>query len=89
MGELGEIGLLEFLLEADPVVPNLVQALAEDLAEARRIKGLAVVGPAQPVDGFLGSVGQRQIGEETRAVEVVVDPDLEVDSDSFGFEPER
>ena len=36
-----------------------------------------------------GPVGQRQAGDEARAVEVGVDADLEVDRGAFGFEAQR
>src|SRR4051812_10469142 len=77
------------MLEDDPVGPGGVERLAEDVLELARIKGLRVFRAAQPVHGLVDPVGQREIGKETRSVEVGVGADLKVDLSALAFEAER
>ena len=84
-----EVFGLEPALELEPLIPSLVERLAEDVAELACVKGLAVVRAAEPFDSPLRPVGKSEIGEEAGAVEVAVGPDLEICRRAFAFEPER
>ena len=46
----GEIGVLELVLERDPVVPDVVERLAEHVLELAGVEGLGILRPAQPFD---------------------------------------
>ena len=85
----GEVLLLPFMLEGDPVVPRIGQRLAEHLLELGDVVALGIVAALQPRDHLFGAVGQREIGIEARAVEIGIGPDLEIDGIAFGFEAHR
>ena len=84
-----QIGRLECLFPRDPVGPRAVERRPEHLPELARIIGLAALVAAQPFDHFFGRVVERQVAEEAGAIEIFVDPDLEVDRDAFRFQPDR
>ena len=59
------------------------------MLELARVEGLRILGAAEPFDGLVDPVGQREVGEEAGAVEVGIGADLEVDLGAFALQPER
>ena len=88
-GELGQLLLLEVMLEADPFGPGVAQFAAEHLFELGGVKRLATLVAAEPLDNLVGAIFERQPRVEAGAVEIIVDPDLEVDRRALRFEAER
>ena len=88
-GKLGEVLLLEYPFQGVPFAPRIVERLAERAVELGRVEGRAVLVAAQPLHDLVRAVGQRQVGEEAGAVEIVVGADLEVDGDALALQAER
>ena len=74
-----EVLLLERLLGGDPVGPCAFQRPAEDVTELGGVVAAAARFARHPVQDLFGRVGARQPREESRAVEIRVDLELEVD----------
>ena len=85
-GDGFQVGVLPGLFPGDPVLPGLVQRLAEDMFELVGVIGLAALVAPQPRDQLFRAIGQRQIGIEARAVEIGVGADLEIDGIAFRFQ---
>ena len=88
-GELGQLRGLVGALPRDPLVPRVVELHPEHLVELARVEGLAALVAAEPLDELVGPLRQRQPADEARPVEIVVDPDLEIDRGAFALEPQR
>ena len=58
--QLGQLLLLEVMLEADPFGPGVAQLAAEHLFELRRIERLAALVAAEPLDDLVGAIFERQ-----------------------------
>ena len=67
------------MLELDPVLPGLIKRKAKQALELVRVVAFAFLVAAVPVDDLLGRIDVREIGDETRSIEVSVRARLEVD----------
>ena len=84
-----EIPVLEIPFKSDPLAPRLVDRPAEDATELRGVVGLAALLARNPLDDFFGRVLEGEPRHETRAVQVRVRRQLEVDLHAFGDEAQR
>ncbi len=84
-----EIGVLKAVLPHDPVLPGFGQRFAEHALELGCVIAVAVLAALEPGDHLLGRIGQREIAEEARAIEIIVGADLEVDRIAFRLQAER
>ena len=88
-GQPGEVGALEQALVGEPTSPGPVERGAEYVTELGGVETGAALVSAEPFDQPIGPIGQRQPAVESRAIEIVVDPDLEIDRCAFALQPER
>ncbi len=84
-----QILLLERMLEADPVLPRIVEVLAEHPLEVVRVGSPRAGVASPPLEQLLRPVLQRQVAHEPRAIQVRVRTDLEVDLGSLRDQSER
>ncbi len=86
---LGEILLLEFVLELDPVLPGLLERKSEQAQKLVRVIALAALIALVPFDDLLRRIGVRKPRNEARPVQIGVRAGLEIDQDTAGREAQR
>src|SRR3989338_6623991 len=84
-----QIHVLPCVFERDPRLPFLIHGTAIDLFKLRGVVCFAAVDPSDPLHEFCRSVGVHKVRHESRAVEICVGADLEIDLCSLRFESDR
>ena len=83
-----QVGLLEFVLPGDPLVPRGLERLAEYLGELARVVRLAPFAALQPFDHGLRRMDVGEVGVEPGAVQIGIGDGLEIRGNALGYQAE-